>query len=120
MKMMSKTPALILSLAIAGCGGPAGPTDPAARFDASTDETAKASISRVQAGMTEFQRGQMAQDMATVSISAMMGESLEALKKGQRVEMGPAESLKPADGLTAAELHEKAEAIRLQVAEKKK
>jgi hypothetical protein len=33
--------------------------------------------------------------------------------------MGPAEALKPADGLTAAELHEKAEAIRRQLAEKK-
>jgi hypothetical protein len=70
--------------------------------------------------MTDIQRNQLVQDMATVSISAMMGKSLEALSKGGHVEMGPAEALEPADGLTAAELHEKAEGIRRQLAEKKK
>jgi hypothetical protein len=94
--------ALSLSLVVAGCGGGAP------RIDASTDETARASLDRMRAGLSKAQRDALAGDISTVAMPAMIKRALASRNMSE----GPAVSLKPIDGLTAAEIHEKAEAIR--------
>jgi hypothetical protein len=94
--------ALSLALAVAGC------SDGAPRIDASTDQTARASLERMRAGLSEAQRDALAGDIATVAMPAMIKRAFASGNMGE----GPAVSLKPIDGLTAAEIHERAEAIR--------
>jgi hypothetical protein len=97
--------ALSLGLAVAGCGGPP-------RFDATNDDTAKASVDRMKAGLSEAQRYALAKDMATVAMPALMKQAFSRMGADKGGKIGPAEAMKPLHGLTAAEIHERAEGVR--------
>jgi hypothetical protein len=97
--------ALAIAMMAPGCGQP--------RFDASTAETAKASMERLSAGMNLEQKTALGKDMATVLM-------VDGLKTAFDSAFGTSGSAPPdkvaafrsLHGLTAAEIHDKAEAIR--------
>jgi hypothetical protein len=98
--------AVLLSLATVGCDG-------SPRFDISNEESAKASIEKLSAGMSPTQRQTFAKDMATVLSQDGVKKAVQETEKNRTA--APADKTaiyKPLHGLTAAELHDKAEAIR--------
>jgi hypothetical protein len=91
-----------------GCGGPA-------RIDATNEQTFKDSSAAITAKMTEAQKAEFGSDCATVmmkgSLPELMKKAMDAGAKPPK-EPAPGEIAKPLHGLTAAEVHAKAEAIR--------
>jgi hypothetical protein len=100
--------AACLALPLAGCGG-------APRFDASSDAAARASVERMKSGLSPEAQKQLDDDIAAVALPGVMATAFRALSG---MVGGPppdaadvAAAFRPLDGLTASEIHEKAEAI---------
>lgn len=95
-----------------GCGGVGG----SPRFDASTEEAAHASIEAMKAGLGDDARKRLADDLATFTPTrpdaALTGARKKARAKSAAVDK-PNVIFKPLDGLTAAEIHDKAEQTRM-------
>ncbi len=102
--------ALASALAISGCGGPA-------RLDTSSEEGLKASKKAMTSGMTDKQKEAFAQDLW----AAVMVDEIEKVFKGQKSSMfhvdEPSEAseldmFKPLHGMTAAQIHTRADEAR--------
>ena len=105
--------ALLLSLATIGCDG-------SPRFDMSSEESAKASIEKLSAGMSPTERQSFAKDMATVvSRDGVKKAVQETDKNGTSAPADKTAIYKPLHGLSVADLHDKAEAIRREQAKPK-
>jgi hypothetical protein len=98
---MTLLPALLLA---AGCG------PDAARIDATTDATAEASIDAMRQGLTEDQKKRLRADMMALTMPVLMA----ALPKEPpgRGRLTAKDLAGPLHGLTAAEIHNKAQARR--------
>jgi hypothetical protein len=94
-------PALLLA---AGCG------PKAVRIDATTDATAEASIDAMREGLTEDQKERLQSDMKALTMPVMMGALLKEPPEGGR--LTARDLARPLHGLTAAEIHDKAQARR--------
>jgi hypothetical protein len=96
---------LFLLLAITGCGG-------GARLDATNTDTFSASRKAMEAGMTDKQKRQLATDFA----DAVGPEAREATMKNtfgkEKSTTSPTEIYKSLQGLSAEEIHNKAEENR--------
>ena len=97
--------ALVLGI-LTGCGS-------AKRLDATDDETLKTSMAAMKASMNEADSKQFQADVQT---AASLGPSKEATIPGvtRQKQSKPIDKFKPLDGMTAAEIHSKAEEIRVQ------
>lgn len=103
---------LMIALALAGCGSP--------RFDGTSDETMKTSLEKMSAGMTPAQKEVLVKDLGAVMLRDGMRQAFQAAVRKDGAPAGKAELLKSLQGKTAAEIHERAEAIRLEFAEEEK
>ncbi len=104
---------LFVALAVVGCG--------TARFDATSEDSAKASIERLSAGMTKEQKEELAKDvMAVVFVDGMKQVFKNGLTPGKKPEFSKTEMFRSIHGLTAAEIHAKAEQVRNDMAERMK
>ena len=91
---------LALVVSLAGCNGPP-------RIDATNDETLKASMEAVTAGMSKAEKDVFAGDCSAVILS----EGLPRAFRGAPAPSSTAETAHPLHGLTAAEVHAKAAPI---------
>jgi hypothetical protein len=87
------------------------------RFDATSEETVKASIEAMCAGKSEDQRKQLADDLATFTPTrpdaSLTGAKKSRAKPAAASSTDPPNGLyKPLHGLTADEIHDKAETTR--------
>jgi hypothetical protein len=100
---------LLLLASVAGCGRPG-------RLDASTDAAAVASIKQMSVGMTDEQKDAFYNDIVTAaSPGAIQIFSVSAFNKDlQAFPPSSAAIFKSLHGLTAAEIHQKAEEERRQ------
>lgn len=104
---------LFVALAVVGCG--------TARFDATSEESAKASIDRLSAGMTKEQKEELAKDvMAVVFVDGMQQVVKNAFTPGQKRELSKTDMFRSIHGMTAAEIHTKAEQVRREMSERMK
>lgn len=92
---------VVLLLAVPGCSRPP-------RMDASTDESAKASVEKMTAGMTEEQKKEFLADAAVLMAKDAADRfGTESKRRTTRTEL-----YQPLHGLTVAEIHAKAEELR--------
>ncbi len=103
MRASLKSLALLSMIAVFGCGG-------GARLDASSKEKLEDSMKAMRAGMTDVQKREFAQDLATaVGQGAMMSGFAAGGEKGKEAAASnPADAYKPLNGMTAEEIHDKA------------
>lgn len=90
-----------LCLSAAGCGEPT--------FDATDQASRQASLKRMGAKLDEPAKKQLARDMVTISIGPMFKAALS--RKGSPEANGE-EVLKSMHGMTASQIHAKAEEVR--------
>ena len=102
--------ALATAFAISGCGGPA-------RLDTASEESLKASKKAMTFGMTNEQQEEFADDLR----AAVLLDELGKMGVGQKSTMfqmdepNELEMFKPLHGMTAAQIHTKAEEVRRAV-----
>jgi hypothetical protein len=104
----------LLFACIEGCGG-------SPRLDASSDATLEASTKRITAGMTEEQKKAFVSDMGAAVLPGAMKSVFEnAFKKGanKTPPQSGHEVFKPLHGMTASEIHAKADRERQQLKER--
>ena len=109
MSPITLTLCLVLTLLFAGCGGTAGS---APRLDTTSEATLKSSMEKLTAGMTEDQKRQLTADTLSITMPTMMKE----LAKGTARKVEGVEFFAPLNGLTAAEIHQRAEQARAAIA----
>jgi hypothetical protein len=96
--------ALAASMMVPGCGQP--------RFDASSAESAKASMERLTAGMDAGQKAELGKDMAVVMMAGGLNAAFDfAFGTGGGAPPDQVAVFRSLHGLTAAEIHDKAESI---------
>jgi hypothetical protein len=100
-RAMMLIPALLLA---AGCG------PGAVRIDATTDAIAEASIDAMRQGLTEDQKEQLQADMMALTMPVLMAAMLKEPPEGGR--LTAKDLTRPLHGLTAAEIHDRAQARR--------
>jgi hypothetical protein len=86
------------------------------RLDASSDEALKKSMERMTAGMSDQQKKQFTEDCLTVVL--LDGFKIALEDKGG-APLSSAKMFKPLDGLTVAEIHDKAEEAKKKMQGKK-
>lgn len=96
---------LVAMFAVSGCGG-GGP-----RLDASSQQKLEDSMKAMRATMTDPQKREFAQDMAAALGQGAMMSGLGGGDKGKTA-TSASNAYKPLDGLTAEEIHAKAEEAR--------
>lgn len=103
----------ILILLVCGCGVGGPP-----RFDGSSQAAANKSVDRLSAGMTQAQKEEFGRDvLALTALPAMRAAFKGGISKAAAAPApDPVVYFKPIDGLTAAEIHEKAKATRAELA----
>jgi hypothetical protein len=99
------TTALVLGI-LTGCGS-------AKRLDVTDDQTLKTSMAAMKASMNEADSKQFDADVQTVSTTAPPKEAATPGLTSQK-QRKPIDKFKPLDGMSAAEIHSKAEEIRAQ------
>jgi hypothetical protein len=105
---------VMAAVAISGCGA-------SDRIDATSQESLGQSIKRIKAGMPKADQDALAKDLATVTFAANAKTMVaNALSKTSNKSFISSEMFKPLHGLTAAQVHEKAELIRREAAAKPK
>jgi uncharacterized protein YceK len=103
---------LTVALALAGCGS--------TRLDASSDESMKASLDKMSAGMTPAQKEALAKDVGIVMLRDGTKQAFQTAFSKDGAPAGKAELFKSLQGKTAGEIHERAEAIRREFAQEEK
>lgn len=97
---------LLVALLLVGCGG-------TPRLDMTDDATAAASLQVMQKTLSENGKKALTLDMMTVAGPAIMGQAFQAaLTKGASPKPSPSAMFKALHGMTAAEIHDRAEAAR--------
>ena len=103
---------LMVALALAGCGSP--------RFDGTSDESMKTTLKKMTAGMTPAQKEAMVKDIGIVTMLDVVEQASQSASGKDKAPVDKAAMFKTVQGRTAAEIHEKAEAIRRELAEEEK
>jgi hypothetical protein len=109
---MRRGAVLLVAMALAGCGSP--------RFDGTSDESMKTSLKKMTADMTPAQKEALGKDLGIVMLRDGMKQAFQAAFSKDGAPAGKAELLKSLQGKTAAEIHERAEAIRREFDEEEK
>jgi hypothetical protein len=102
---------LLLASAVAGCGAPT--------FDATNEETIKASILRMDSGMTDQQKDQFGKDIGEAALMENRRRTLDGDSgKNQATPKDMSEILKSLHGMTVAQIQAKAEAARQKASDR--
>ena len=104
-RIASLASSLLLILAIAGCGG-------APRFDVSSEESTKASRDRMEAALTPLEKEALKKDIGTVVMQDGLQRAVQDASSREKSPSDRSAVFKTLQGLTAWEIHEKAETIR--------
>ncbi len=97
------TSALVTTLVVPGCLGEA-------RLDTSSQASIDSSIKAMQSGLSDKDKQQLNADMSAVTMQAVFKAMSES--KGQNKGPTGPELYKPLSGMTAKQIHEKAEEVR--------
>jgi hypothetical protein len=103
---------LILALAISGCGR-------SPRLDTTSEETYKASQKAITADMTDAQKREFAGDIAAAVGPEAVQAGLRNTFSKDKSQASPTAMYKSLNGMTAEEIHAKAEENRRKRAEAK-
>jgi hypothetical protein len=108
-EVMRRTQIVMAALflgALAGCGS-------AKRVDATSQETLNTSMAAMKASMNEADSKQFQADVTTVTtLGTVKEEAAPGLTSKKQKK--PIDKFKPIDGMSAAEIHSKAEELRAQ------
>jgi hypothetical protein len=105
MRRLKLTTLILIAMAATGCGGP--------KLDTTSTASAKESMEKMMAGMTDEQKKEFVADCMIAAGSDFMKSAFQnAFSKDRSLMPDDTTLFKPLNGLTVAEIHAKAEETR--------